>query len=64
MKTLALNTAGIIFAVVSLAHWLRVFLKIEVVIGGTAIAMAWSIAAGILTAALAVWMFMAAKSSR
>ncbi|MBL6934350.1 MAG: hypothetical protein ISR48_02970 [Alphaproteobacteria bacterium] len=61
MKQTALYTAAVIFVLVSLAHWLRFFLGAEIIIGGTAISQGLSVVAGLVSAALAVWMVMAAR---
>ncbi|MDP7191239.1 MAG: hypothetical protein QF553_05160 [Alphaproteobacteria bacterium] len=52
-----------IFAFVSLAHWVRLFLGTQVVIGDTSIPLGLSVVTGLVSAALAVWMVMAARKS-
>ena len=63
MKQTALYTAAIIFALFSLAHWIRFFSGTEVIIGSTVISLELSIVAGLISAALAIWMVMAARKS-
>jgi hypothetical protein len=63
MQQTALYTAAAIFAFVSLAHWVRLFLGTQVVIGDTVISLGLSIVAGLVSAALAMWMVMAARKS-
>ena len=64
MQQTALYTSAVIFALVSLAHWVRLFLGVEVIIGrSTSIPMWLSVVAGLVSAALAVWMVMAARKS-
>ena len=60
MKQTALYTAAIIFTLFSLAHWIRFFSGVEVIIGSTVISLELSIGAGLISAALAIWMVMAA----
>ncbi len=61
MKQTALYTAAAIFTLVSLAHWIRFFTSAEVTIGSTVISLELSVVAGLVTAALAIWMVMAAR---
>ena len=61
MKQTALYTAAIIFALFSLAHWICFFSGAEVIIGSTVISLELSIVTGLISAALAVWMVMAAR---
>ena len=61
MKQTALYTAAALFALFSLAHWIRFFSGAEVIIGSTVISLELSIVAGLISAALAVWMVMAAR---
>ena len=61
MKQTALYTAAAIFALVSLTHWIRFFSGAEVIIGSTVISLELSIVAGLISAAMAVWMVMAAR---
>lgn len=60
MQRPALTVAGAIFALVSLVHWVRVFAGTEIVVGGTAVPVWLSLVAGIVLAALAAWMVVAA----
>ncbi len=61
MKNAALYTAAAVFALVSLAHWFRFFRADKVLIGGFSIPVSWSLAAGLVTLALAAWMLTAAR---
>ena len=63
MQQTALYTSAVIFALVSLAHWVRLFLGTQVVIGDTSIPLGLSVVTGLVSAALAVWMVMAARKS-
>ena len=63
MQQTALYTSAVIFALVSLAHWVRLFLGVEVIIGSTPISLGLSVVAGLVSATLAVWMVMAARKS-
>ncbi len=64
MQQTALYTSAVIFALVSLAHWVRLFLGVEIIIGrSTSIPLGLSVVAGLVSAALAVWMVMAARKS-
>ncbi len=63
MQRSALYTAAVIFAVVSAAHWLRLILGTEIVIGGASIAPWLSFAAGVVSALLALWMAVAGRRS-
>ena len=63
MQQTALYTSAVIFAFVSLAHWVRLFLGTQVVIGDTSIPLGLSVVTGLVSAALAVWMVMAAQKS-
>ena len=63
MQQTALYTAAVIFTLVSLAHWVRFLIGAEVTIGGAEISLGFSVAAGLVAAALAVWMVMAARRS-
>lgn len=61
MKNAALFTSGVIFALVSLAHWVRFFQAAPVLIGDFRVPVVWSLAGGLITLALAVWMVIAAR---
>jgi hypothetical protein len=63
MQQTALYTSAVIFAFVSLAHWVRLFLSTQVVIGDTPIPLGLSVVTGLVSAALAVWMVMVARKS-
>ena len=61
MKNAALYTAASVFALVSLAHWVRFFRADEVLIGAFSVPVSWSLALGLVILALAAWMFTAAR---
>ncbi|MCH8236580.1 MAG: hypothetical protein IIC06_00245 [Proteobacteria bacterium] len=61
LKNAALYTAAAVFALVSLAHWVRFFRADEVLIGGFSVPRSWSLAAGLMIPALAGWMLAAAR---
>ncbi len=63
MQKSALYTAAVVFAAVSAAHWLRLVLQAEVVIGGASLSQWLSVVAGIVSALLAAWMVVAARRS-
>ena len=61
MKNAALFTSGAIFALVSLAHGVRFLQASPVLIGDFQVPVVWSLVAGLLTLAFAVWMIIAAR---
>ena len=61
MKNAALYTSGVIFALVSLAHWVRFFQAAPVLIGDFQIPVFWSLVGGLITLGLAVWTIVAAR---
>ena len=61
MPKFALYTSAVIFAVVSLFHWVRLALGTKVVIGAAGIPLTVSLVAGIVSAGLAVWMVLASQ---
>ena len=63
MQKPALYTAAVIFAVISTVHWLRLFLKTEIVVGGAPAPLWLSLAAGVIFALLAVWLAVAGRRS-
>ena len=63
MQRSALYTAAVIFAVVSAAHWLRLVLGTEIVIGGAAVSPWLSFVAGVVSALLAAWTAVAGRRS-
>ncbi len=62
MQKPALYTASVIFTIVGIAHFVRYFLRLEFVIGATAIPLSVSLIAGIVLAVLTGWMVRAARS--
>ncbi len=61
MPKAALYTAGVIFALVSVLHWLRYALGSEISIGGNAFPVSGSLVLGLVAAALAAWMILAGR---
>ncbi len=61
MKIVALKTAGTIFGVVSIFHWLRYFREDEVIVGGYTVPVYLSLVLGITILILSIWMFAAAR---
>ncbi|MEE8506192.1 MAG: hypothetical protein V3S40_08235 [Kiloniellales bacterium] len=61
MPKVALYTAAVIFAAVSILHWVRYFLGSEVTIGGAVVSNFTSLIAGIVAAVLAAWMILASR---
>ena len=61
MQKPALYTAAVIFAIVGIAHFVRYFLRLEFILGATAIPLLVSLIAGIVLAVLTVWMILAAR---
>ena len=61
MPKVALYTAAVIFALVSILHWVRYFMGSEIIIDGTEFPSAGSLIFGIIAAALAAWMIFASR---
>ena len=61
MKTAALKTAGTIFGLVSILHWVRYFRDDEVIISGCTVPVYLSLIFGIIILILSIWMFVVAK---
>lgn len=59
----ALYTAAAILAAVALAHWLRFFLQTEIIVGGFAIPVLWSLPAAIIATLLSAWIFIVGRRS-
>ncbi len=57
----ALFSASVIFALVSVLHWIRYFLETGITIGGTAFPVSGSLILGIVAAILAAWMIIASR---
>jgi hypothetical protein len=57
----ALRVSGVIFALVSIGHVLRLVFNIKVVAGTFTVPMSISVAGAIVALLLAAWMFKAAK---
>ncbi len=60
-KKTALNTAGIVFLVVSLLHLLRVIFKWEVVVAHFTVPSYYSVIGAIIAFSLSLWMFKSIK---
>ncbi len=63
MQKSALYAAAVVFTVVSVAHWVRLVLQAEIVVGGASVSLWLSVGAGIVSALLAAWMVVAARRS-
>ena len=61
MKQPALYAAAVIFAAVSLAHWVRYFMGTEITVGGSVVPLSLSLWAGVAAAGLAGWMTAAVR---
>ena len=61
MKKPALISSGCIFILVSTAHWVRLFRGDDVIVAGYTVPVNWSAIAGVVSLALAAWMFLAAR---
>ena len=62
MQKPALYAASVIFAIVGIAHFVRYFLRLELILGATTIPLSVSLIAGIVLAVLTLWMVLAARS--
>jgi hypothetical protein len=62
MPKVALYTAAVIFALVSVLHWVRYFLETEIIIGDTVFPISGSLILGIVAAVLAAWMIIATRN--
>ncbi len=60
-RKVALYTAGTIFAAAAVGHLVRLFAGFEIAIGGIFIPVWGSFPAALISAALAVWMVVAAR---
>ena len=61
MQKTALVTAGIIFTLLAISHFIRWLYAVEVLVGGKTLPVVASIFACVFLALLAIWMFVAAK---
>ncbi len=61
MPKIALYTAAVIFALVSLLHWVRYFLETDLTIGSTVFPVSGSLILGIVAATLGGWMIFASR---
>ncbi len=60
-EKMALKTAGTLFLLIAMVHLLRVILSWDVIIGGFIVPLWFSVVAALITLALSVWMFKAAR---
>jgi hypothetical protein len=63
MQKAALYTSGVVFAVVAIAHGVRLIMGIEIVIAGVVVPLWVSFAGALIPALLAFWMAVAARRS-
>ena len=63
MQKAALYTSGAVFAVVAVAHVVRLITGLEIVVGGAILPMWVSFLGALIAALLAVWMVVAARRS-
>ena len=61
MPKIALYTEAVIFALVSLLHWVRYFLGTDLIIGRTVFPVSGSLVLGVVAAVLAAWMLFASR---
>ncbi len=61
MPKAALYTAGAVFALVSVLHWVRYALESEITFDGSAFPVSGSIVLGLVAAVLAAWMILAGR---
>ena len=64
MQKMALVTAGIIFTLVAISHFIRWLYAVEVLVDGKTLPVVASIFACVFLALLAIWMFIAAKKMK
>jgi len=64
MQKAALYTSGVVFAVVSVSHLVRLIAGIEIVIGGAVLPMWVSLLGALVTGLLAVWMVVTVQRSK
>lgn len=64
MKNIALIVAGFVFAIVAIAHLLRLYLGIEIMASNYVVPMNISWAGFIVTLALSIWMFVAYRAKK
>ncbi len=57
----ALKTAGTLFLLITIGHFLRVMLSWDVIIGGFIVPMWFSVVAVFITLVLSLWMFKSAR---
>jgi O-antigen/teichoic acid export membrane protein len=64
MQKTALVTAGIIFTLLAISHFIRWLYAVEVLVDGKTLPVVASIFACVFLALLAIWMFIAAKKMK
>jgi len=64
MQKIALITAGTIFTLLSISHFIRWLFSVEILVDGEVLPVIASIFSAIFLAFLAIWMFIAAKKSK
>lgn len=64
MRTAALIVAGLIFAVVAIAHLARYFMDIQIMMGNTIIPMNASLVGFVVATVLSLWMFFSAAKKK
>ncbi len=62
MQKAPLIVAGIVFAIVALAHLARIYFQIPVVVGTTEVPFSVNIIGFIVAAILSIWMFRSCKA--
>jgi hypothetical protein len=60
-KNIPLITAGFIFLLVAIAHIVRLYLHIEIIVSGHILPLSVSIFGSILSFILSIWMFLSSR---
>ncbi len=63
MPKVALTAAAVVFAAVSVLHWVRYFMAVEITVGGAVVPNSTSLILGIIAAVLAAWMILASRKT-
>ncbi len=61
MQKSALVVACLIFSVVAIAHFARVYFALDLIVGDVNLSLQVSLIAGFITAVLAIWMYWASR---
>ncbi len=61
MPKLALHTAGAVFTLVALLHWVRFVLGTQATLGGAVLPVSASLGLGVVSAGLETWMIFASR---